>query len=199
MSLANVPWPATSFSEATSATASTFAVGDRIRPKTPFGISRRSLTPPSDTAPGYPQPPAEAGIKANWDGWMGRRNARHEVKELGPGMTNDTIDHDEAGILSAVARLLHHAAVRAWAQAKAQGPRSPPHLLGLGIHAASCQVVAMLPAGTDLNGRPPAQDDVAQLLRAAEELARAIPVGDGSAGISMLVVAICDLVREATP
>jgi hypothetical protein len=130
---------------------------------------------------------------------MGRRNAPQEDKELGPGMTNDTIDHDEAGTLSAVARLLHHAAVRAWAQAKAQGPRSPLHMLGLGIHAASCQVVAMLPAGANLEGHPPAQDDVAQLLRAAEELARAIPVRDGPAGISMLVVAICDLVRESTP
>ena len=113
--------------------------------------------------------------------------------------TNDTIGPDEAGTLSAVARLLHHAAVRAWEQAKAQGPRSPLHLLGLGIHAASCQVVAMLPAGTDLDGSSPAREDLAHLLRAAEELVRAIPVRDGPAGISMLVVAICDLVGEATP
>ena len=48
-------------------------------------------------------------------------------------------------------------------------------------------------------GAPPAQDDVAQLLRAAEELTRSIPVLDQTAGISPLVVAICDLVREATP
>jgi hypothetical protein len=33
--------------EATSAIASTFAVGDRIRPKLPLGTSRSSLTPPS--------------------------------------------------------------------------------------------------------------------------------------------------------
>jgi len=114
-------------------------------------------------------------------------------------ITNDTIEHDEVDTLTAVARLLHHAAVCAWAQAEARGPRSPLHLLGLGIHGASCQVVAMLLAGANLEGHPPAQDDVAQLLRAAEELARAIPVRDGPAGISMLVVAICDLVREATP
>jgi hypothetical protein len=114
-------------------------------------------------------------------------------------ITNDTIDHHEVDTLTTVARLLHQAVVCAWAQAEAQGPRSPLHLLGLGIHAASCQVVAMLPARANLEGHPPVQDDVAQLLRAAEELARAIPVGDGPAGISMLVVAICDLVREATP
>jgi hypothetical protein len=114
-------------------------------------------------------------------------------------MTNNTIDHDAVDTLAAVARLLHHAAVRAWAQAEGEGPRSPLHLLGLGIHTASCQAVAMLPAGADLGGHPPAQDDVAQLLRAAEELVRAIPVRDATAGISMLVMAICDLVREATP
>ena len=114
-------------------------------------------------------------------------------------MTNDTIDQDAGDTLAAVARLLRHAAVRAWAQAEVEGPRSPLHLLGLGIHTASCQAVAMLPADADLEGHPPAQNDVAQLLRAAEELTRAIPVLDQTAGISPLVVALCDLVREATP
>jgi hypothetical protein len=114
-------------------------------------------------------------------------------------MTNDTIDQDAGDTLAAVARLLRHAAVRAWAQAEVEGPRSPLHLLGLGIHTASCQAVAMLRADADLEGHPPAQDDVAQLLRAAEELTRAIPVLDQTAGISQLVVALCDLVREATP
>jgi hypothetical protein len=114
-------------------------------------------------------------------------------------MTNDTIDQHARDALAAVARLLNHAAVRAWAQAEAEGPRSHLHLLGLGIHTASCQAVAMLPAEADLEGHPPAQDDVAQLLCAAEELTRSIPVLDQTAGISQLVVAICDLVREATP
>ena len=57
----------------------------------------------------------------------------------------------------------------------------------------------MLPDGTDLAGYPPTHDDVEQLLRAAEELTRDIPVRDRPAGISLLAVAICDLVREATP
>ena len=114
-------------------------------------------------------------------------------------MTNDTIDQDAGDTLAAVARLLRHAAVRAWARAEAEGLRSDLHLLGLGIHTASCQAVAMLPVGADLEGHPPAQDDIAQLLRSAEELTRAIPVLEQPAGISPLVVAICDLVREATP
>ena len=113
--------------------------------------------------------------------------------------TNDTIDHDTTATLAAIVRLLRHAAVRAWAQAEAEGPRSPLHLLGLGIHIAYCQALAMLPPGADLNGHPPVQDDVAQLLRAAGELARSISVVDETAGISALVVAICDLVRETTP
>jgi hypothetical protein len=49
---------------------------------------------------------------------------------------------------------LHHAAVRAWAQAEAEGPRSPLHLLGLGIHTAACQAVSMLPADADLEAIP---------------------------------------------
>jgi hypothetical protein len=114
-------------------------------------------------------------------------------------MINDTIDQDATDALAAVARLLRHAAVRAWAQAEVEGPRSPLHLLGLGIHIASCQAVAMLPADADLEGQPPTQDDVGQLLRSAEELTRAIPVLDQPAGISPLVVAICDLMREVTP
>ena len=114
-------------------------------------------------------------------------------------MTNDTIDREARVTLAAVARLLHHAAVCTWARAEAEGPRSHLHLLGLGIHTASCQAVALLPAGDDLEGPPPAQDDIAQLLRSAEELARSIPDVDRMAGISPLVVAICDLVREATP
>ena len=114
-------------------------------------------------------------------------------------MTNDTIDQDAGDTLAAVARLLHHAAVRAWAKAEDEGPRSPLHLLGLGIHIAACQAVAMLPVDADLEGQPPTQDDIAQLLGSAEELTRAIPVLDQPAGISLLVVAICDLMREATP
>ena len=114
-------------------------------------------------------------------------------------MKNDTIDQEAGDTLAAVARLLRHAAVCTWARAEAEGPRSHLHLLGLGIHTASCQALAMLPADADLEGQPPAQDDVAQLLRSAEELTRSIPVVDQMAGISPLVVAICDLVREATP
>jgi len=114
-------------------------------------------------------------------------------------MTNQTIDQEARVTLAAVARLLRHAAICAWAQAEAEGPRSHLHLLGLGIHTASCQAVAMLPVDADLEGQPPAQDDIAQLLRSAEELTRSIPVVDNTAGISPLVVAICDLVREVTP
>jgi hypothetical protein len=114
-------------------------------------------------------------------------------------MTNDTIDQDASVTLAVVARLLHHASVRAWAQAEDEGPRSPLHLLGLGIHTASCQAVAMLPVDADLEGQTPAQHDVARLLRSAEELTRSIPIVDQTAGISPLVVAICDLVREVSP
>jgi hypothetical protein len=114
-------------------------------------------------------------------------------------MTNDRIDRDTNTTLVAVARLLTHAARRAWAQAEAEGPRSPLHQLGLGIHIAYCQALEMLPSETDMAGPTPTQDDVGELLRAAEELTRSIPILDQTAGISPLVMTICDLVREATP
>ena len=113
--------------------------------------------------------------------------------------TKDTIDRDAGETLGAVARLLHHGAIRAWAQADAEGPRSPLHLMGLGIHIAFCQAVAMLPSDDYLDGQTPVQDDVAALPTSAEKLTRSIPVSDQTAGISALVVAICDLAREATP
>jgi hypothetical protein len=114
-------------------------------------------------------------------------------------MTNDTIERGAGETLGVVARLLHHATDRAWAQADAEGPRSPMHLMGLGIYIAFCQAVAMLPADDYLDGHSPIQDDVVQLLTSAEKLTRSIPVSDETAGISALAVAICDLVREATP
>jgi hypothetical protein len=86
---------------------------------------------------------------------MDCRNDPNETKEVDPVKTNDTIDHDTTATLAAVVRLLRHAAVCAWAQAEAEGPRSPLHLLGLGIHIAYCQALAMLPAVPDLNGQPP--------------------------------------------
>jgi hypothetical protein len=114
-------------------------------------------------------------------------------------MTSDPIEYDTPATLAAVARLLTHAASLTWAQAEAEGPRSFLHSLGLGIHLAYIQALAMLPTDVDLDGHPLAQDDVRQLLRAAEEPTRSIPIVRETAGISQLVVAICDLVRETTP
>jgi len=114
-------------------------------------------------------------------------------------VTCDAIEGDATDTLAAVARLLRFATVRAWAQPEPEEPRSHLRVLGLGIHSASCQALAMLPAEADPEGHRPVQDDVAQLLRAAEELTRSIPVLDQTTGTSPLVVAICEHVREATP
>ena len=59
--------------------------------------------------------------------------------------------------------------------------------------------MARRPPVAELEGPPAAQDAVALLLRSADELTRSSPVLDHTAGISPLVVAICDLVRETTP
>jgi hypothetical protein len=74
----------------------------------PLGLEVKSY-PPSGTTPGYPQPSTEAGTKAGRDGWMGR-NVPHADKDLGPVITNNTIELDT---MIAVSRLLSYAAVRA--------------------------------------------------------------------------------------
>ena len=124
-------------------------------------------------------------------------------------MTSNTAQPDAAQTLAAVVRLLSAAAEQAWAQADLEGPLSPRHLLGLGVHLPACQGLDLLP---DLpTGHPPRDegtlqqkpDDVhgepLQLLRAAEELARSVPIEAFPAGASDLVISICDLIRQATP
>lgn len=113
-------------------------------------------------------------------------------------MTNSAIDQDAARTLAAVARLLQHAAAQVWARADAEGPRSPLHLLGLGIYTTSCEALDLVPDGID-PGPAPLEDDPRRLLVAAEELTREIPVAAEPQGFTDVVVAICDLIRVAGP
>ena len=124
-------------------------------------------------------------------------------------MTSNTAQPDAAQTLAAVVRLLSAAAEQAWAQADTDGPLSPRRMLGLGAHLAACQGLDLMP--DPLLAHPPRDevtlrqepDDVRgeplQLLRAAEKLARSVPIEAFPAGTSDLVISICDLVRQATP
>ena len=124
-------------------------------------------------------------------------------------MTTNAAHPNAARTLAAVVRLLTRAAEQAWAQADTDGPLSPRHTLGLGAHLAACQGLDLLPDRPP--GHPPwdevtlqqEPDDVEgeplRLLRAAEELARSVPIEALPAGASDLGGSICDLVRQATP
>lgn len=113
-------------------------------------------------------------------------------------MASDVVDQDTTRTLAAVVRLLQHAAAQAWARADDEGPRSPLHLFGLGIHTVSCEALALLPDGVD-PGPVPVEDDPLRLLVAAEELTRGISVMAQPPGFPRVVVAICDLISAAGP
>lgn len=104
--------------------------------------------------------------------------------------------HDTQETIAAIARLLHHAAERTAHQAAAEGPRSALHVLGLGIQLAAGETALLVPRELDPYWPQPTQDDPGQLLRIAEQLARSVPIDDGTAGFSAVVVNIADLLRE---
>ena len=114
-------------------------------------------------------------------------------------MSDEEIIREAMDTLAVVTRLLQHATNRAAVQAAAEGPRSPAHMLGWGIQLAACQAVNLVPVEVNLDGPPPTQDDIGQLLRAAEELTRHIPVIEATFGLCPLVVAICDLIGQSRP
>lgn len=100
--------------------------------------------------------------------------------------------------IAAIARMLRHAAGRTNRQAEQQGPRSPLHLLSLGLHVAAAEAAQLVPPRLDPYWPPPAQDDTIELLRAADQLAATVPIDQGAAvGFCRLEVMIVDLLREA--
>lgn len=114
-------------------------------------------------------------------------------------MTTPTLTpHDAEEALAALARLLHHAALGASTRAQTEGPGSVLHLLGLGIHVVAAEAAALVGPEADPYWPAPTQQDPMELLRAAERLARTVPVDASTAGLSAVVVGIGDLVREAS-
>lgn len=120
--------------------------------------------------------------------------------------TEDDLEQDPTRILTAVVWLLFRAAEQAWAQAESAGGIYVMQMLGLGAHLAACQGLELLPIDVELDLDPDdllepeaSGTDPAELLRTAERLTRSVPIEAFPAGTSMLVVALCDLVRESTP
>ncbi|WP_435377125.1 hypothetical protein [Aquipuribacter sp. MA13-6] len=102
-------------------------------------------------------------------------------------------------MLAQVRWLLQDAAEQVRLQAQAEGLSSAGHPLALGAELAACEAASLLP-------EPPVDDygpehlpaGALQTLSAAEALCRSLPIDAFPAGMSGLVVRICDLLAEAT-
>lgn len=107
-----------------------------------------------------------------------------------------TIAEDSHEVIGEIVGLLHRACERTWQGATTASPRVS---LGLGICLVHAQASILLPV--DYPTPCAALDDrtVRQLLSDAERQTRALQLHEAEmVGISELVVALCDLIREAS-
>lgn len=96
--------------------------------------------------------------------------------------------------LGSVTQLLHQAATQVW---EAE-PDSPLQSFGLGVYLIAAQASALLPEDYPLPDVDLKGQSALQLLTAAEELTRPLPAHlPDPVNSSQLVVALCDLIREA--
>ena len=112
-------------------------------------------------------------------------------------MTTTLTEDETWGTLGVVVQLLHRAADQVWAAAGTDA-RSPLHSLGLGVFLVAAQVAELLPNGVEITGPDPLEDNPLTLLREAEQLTRLLTSTSTPAGLSAVVLAICDLVRETS-
>lgn len=121
----------------------------------------------------------------------------------GPGSwlraRRDGTDGEAAVVLAQVRWLLHDVAEQVRLQAQAEGLSSAGHPLALGAELAAYEAANLMPGqpGDDYGPeRLPA--GTLDTLTAAETLTRALPIEAFPAGMSALVIRICDLIGEAT-
>lgn len=103
-------------------------------------------------------------------------------------------------VLEDVVLLLHQAALACWEIGDREDITSEAHYLGLGVYLARGNAAALLPKDHAMPHKwppvgPPVQTDPAQLVASAEIRLRALEPG-ALAGLSDLVLQVCDLVRE---
>lgn len=108
---------------------------------------------------------------------------------------SSTIVEDPHQVIGEIVQLLHQASQQTWQGVATESPRVS---LGLGIYLVHAQVSTLLP--TDYQVLVDVDDrTVVQLLRDAEHRTRTLPLHrPETAAISELVVALCDLIREAS-
>lgn len=122
-------------------------------------------------------------------------------QESGPWLRpgRDGTDRDAAVVLAQVRWLLHDVAEQVRLQAQTEGLSSAGHPLALGAELAAYEAGNLMPGqpGDDYGPqRLPA--GTLDTLTAAETLTRALPIEAFPAGMSALVIRICDLIGEAT-
>ena len=105
-----------------------------------------------------------------------------------------------ACVLEDVVLLLHRAALASWEIGDREGITSEMHYLGLGVYLAQGNAAALLPEDHVMSQSwppvgPPAQTDPGLLVASAETRLRTLDPG-ALAGLSDLVLEMCDLVRE---
>jgi len=114
------------------------------------------------------------------------------------GTPVDTLTADDTWDRLGSITQLHRAATQVWEQA---APDSALQSLGLGVYLVQAQASALLPAGyplPDPNPEDLEEQSALQLLAAAEELTRPLPVHRPDLVYSsQLVIDLCDLIREA--
>lgn len=132
---------------------------------------------------------------------LGGSFSERAVPGLGPSpLAQWEGTHPEATVVLAQVRwLLLDAADQVRLQAQAEGLSSAGHPLALGVELAACEA-ANLMAQPPLDDYGPEHVPAGALdtLATAEVLTRSLPIDAFPAGMSELVVRICDLVTEAT-
>lgn len=107
-------------------------------------------------------------------------------------------EREAAVVLAQVRWLLQDATEQVRRRAQVEGLSSVGHPLALGLEIAACEAANLMPETTaDDYGPERLPAGTVDTLTAAETLARSLPVDAFPAGMSGLVIRICDLVGEA--
>lgn len=130
-------------------------------------------------------------------GWMGRRPTPRKDNPVSTSAADETWTR-----LGAAVQLLHHAALKLWSHADQAPAAAAVHSLGLGVQLAHGRAAALLPREFELPEVEIDDRTALQMITAAEELTRGLPVRQPGSRIdvvdsSELVVDLCDLIREA--
>jgi len=133
---------------------------------------------------------------ASATGCVGSSGSNAERREPANVTASSSIVDDSHQAIGEIVQLLHQACEQTWQGAATESPRVS---LGLGIYLVHAQVSILLPVDYEVPLVDVDDRTVVQLLRDAEHRTRTLPLHRPEmAEIPELVVALCDLIREAS-